>query len=84
MKFQIVAITVRSITLELLNDEIYESRCEYNYYIDGKKRLSSRKNVVSIFGLEPNTEYRLRVERDFSDYKEIVFTTSEESVLFDV
>ncbi|MBR5355793.1 MAG: glycoside hydrolase family 28 protein [Lachnospiraceae bacterium] len=84
MKFQIVAITVRSITLELLNDEIYESWCEYNYYIDGKKRLSSRKNVVSIFGLEPNTEYRLCVERDFSDYKEIVFTTSEESVLFDV
>jgi len=84
MKFQIVAITVRSVTLELLNDEIYESRCEYTYYINGEKRISSRKNVVTIFGLEPNTEYKLRVERDSLDFEETVFTTKEESVLLDV
>ena len=84
MKFQIVAITVRSITLELLNDEIYESQCEYTYYIDGEKRLSSRKNVVTIFGLEPNTEYNLRVEKDSKDFREMVFYTKAESVLLDV
>lgn len=84
MKFQIATITVRSITLELLNDEIYESPWEYTYYINGKKCLSSKKNVVSIFGLEPNTEYHLRVERDSSDFEETSFTTLKESVLFNV
>jgi len=84
MKFQIVAVTVRSITVELLNEEIYESQCEYNYYINGKKCLSSGKNVVSIFGLEPDTKYTLRVEKDSFDYEEKDFTTLKESALLDV
>ena len=81
MKFQIVKTTVRSVTLELLNDEIYENRWEYTYYINGEKKLSSNKNVVTLFDLEPGN---LRVEKDSKDYEEMIFTTKEESVLLDV
>lgn len=83
MKFQIVATTVRSITVELINDEIYRTKQLCEYYLNGEKVLSSKDNVVSLFGLTPNTAYELTVDDGRQKVTEH-FTTKEESVLLNV
>lgn len=83
MEFTIVAVTVRSITIELDNSEIYQSQAVHDYYIDGRMRLSSDRNVVSIIGLLPDREYELTVACGADTCKKS-FRTKKESVLLNV
>jgi len=83
MKFDIVGIFNRSITLEMQNDDIFCMEDTYDVYINGDKKLTSSQNVVSVHGLTPDTEYTVVVEH--KGVKETQsFKTLTESVLLNV
>ncbi|MCR4923211.1 MAG: glycoside hydrolase family 28 protein [Lachnospiraceae bacterium] len=84
MKFKIREIFVRSITVELENNEKYEIEGEAKYYINGEELLSSNLNVNTIDGLIPDTEYTLRVETPDKESMEESFKTKHESVCLSV
>lgn len=81
MDFDIIAFK-RSITLELKNTDIYETE-PYKLYIDGVERLTDTRNVLSVYGLFPDTEYLLRIVQGEKS-AEKSFRTEKESVLLDV
>ncbi len=83
MKFDIVEIFNRSVTIEIESDLIYQQPSEFTVFIDEKEVLKSNKNVVSVSGLLPDTKYEIKV---IAENGECVaqFTTKHESVLLDV
>ncbi len=69
----ILLITPTSITVELNNNDIYFTN-NYDVYLNNKKVLSDNKNVFSLYDLDVNEKYELKVESSkFS--KSIKFTT---------
>jgi len=85
MSFEIAGIFNRSITIERKNTERYETAEECLVYVDGTEVLRSRKNVITVDGLEPSREYEIRVcTADGSDPSAIRFTTAAESSFLDV
>ena len=94
MKFEIIEVFNRSVTIELDSEAIFEQPESFFVYIDGKKVLESRQNVVSVTGLLPDTKYVIGVEScdtssdncsgESGKIYEKEFTTKHESVLLDV
>ena len=58
MTVQIIAVTVRSITVERMNNDRYEST-PCTVLLNGKTVKETALNVISIFGLDPDTGYEL-------------------------
>ena len=83
MKFKIAEIFNRSVTIEIDSEAIYQQPKAFDVYVDDKKVLETSKNVVSITGLLPDTEYEIKV---LGDDGECIakFTTMHESVLLNV
>ena len=84
MKFEIVEVFNRSVTVELDSDAIFEQPESFFVYINGEKVLESRANVVSVTGLLPDAKYVIGVESKNGEIHEKEFTTKHESVLLDV
>ena len=83
MTFDIVEIFNRSVTLEINTEKIFEQEKEYKVFVNDSLAEETKKNVVSITGLLPDTNYELKVvSEDFECVK--AFTTKHESVLLDV
>jgi len=83
MKFSVVEIFNRSVTIELVNNDIFELQDNYEVEVDGVKVLESNKNVVSIMNLLPETKYTITVKFKGEVYSEDV-KTKHESVLLNV
>lgn len=83
MKFHIVEIFNRSITLELENEERYYTQKEYSIYVNDVFYGKFKKNVVSVFGLDTDTKYRIRLEAE-GEVEERECVTKVESFRFDV
>jgi polygalacturonase len=73
----------RSVTVEMMNHDIYEMKETVNVFIDGTKVLTTNKNVFSLMNLLPDHEYTVKVASD-TESAEQQIRTSKESVLFDV
>lgn len=73
MDFQMIFKTARSFVLELLEDGVYYNADRYDILIDGVKYLESDKAIQSVYGLTPDTVYRVAVERNgvVSETKEV-------------
>lgn len=86
MNFNLILITGRSITVELDNHDIYESKEAFNVYLDDKLVLKEHKrNVFSLYDLLPNTTYRLAIEGVEQKKKiEQTFETKNEYVTLNV
>jgi polygalacturonase len=91
MKFNIVEVFNRSVTIELETDSIFKQDHEYGVYIDGELRLTTANNVATVTALLPDHQYRISVmdsgKRDSEELtgaEELTFTTGHESVLLDV
>lgn len=84
MKFEIIAVTVRSVTVERINEDHFESKgC--TVCIDGNKVLDTNRNVISVFGLDPDTSYEITLkEEGEADGETRSFTTKHESLLLNV
>ncbi len=72
---KILFVSSRSASFELNNDDIYYAKSAYNVFLNEKEVLSCvKKNVFSIYNLQPRTNYLLRI----NDYV-LEFLTEEES-----
>ncbi len=86
MNFNIVEVFKRSITIELESESIFKQDEEYDVFIDGKKVISSDRNVVTVEGLLPDKKYSIGIAKSGAKGpdNEKTFKTEYESVLLDV
>lgn len=62
MNFNIITLTARSITIELVNQEIYFTKVPYDLMINEKVVCRSvQNNVISYYDLQPDTEYQVTI-----------------------
>jgi polygalacturonase len=81
--FDIIFISSRQIVIELLHNDIYETK-EYDIYINDNFFMKSNKMVQSIYGLTPDTTYTIEVRQKDERIHGITFTTKEETVSLNV
>ena len=75
-----VFVSPISITIELENNSIYYSPSPFDVYLNGKLVISNyKKNVFSLYDLNPNTKYELKVNDEV-----IHFETEKISEIIDV
>ena len=65
MKFEIIFITARCFTLELKNEGIVKTK-PYTVWLNGEAVVQSDRTVQSVFGLQPDTDYTVKVGREDS------------------
>ncbi len=82
MKFKPIVITSRSATFEMENLDIVTTN-EYELFVNGNLYTKTNMNVVSIFGLNPNTEYEISVKEN-NNSEQIKIKTLYESVWLNV
>jgi Endopolygalacturonase len=83
MDFEIIAVFNRSITIELNNENPYNSGVLYSVYVDDIQKKTTDLNVVSIDGLDPGTKYQISIEYD-SERTTHEVTTKFETCLVNV
>jgi len=83
MDFNIVEVFNRSVTIELVSDAVFKQEKCFEVLVNGEKELETDRNVFSVTGLLPDTDYKLAV-RAGSEVVEKSFTTGHESVLLNV
>ena len=79
MVYSVVAVTSHSVTIELLNNDIYKPSEPVAVYLDGERVMTADTNVFSLYHLQPDTQYRVSISGI-----EQSFLTKHESVLLDV
>ena len=81
--YKILLNTPFGFVIELINENIYQLDEPYEVFIDGRLHSCKRQNVVSIFGLMPNTSYTVELKSSSLD---ICFThkTENPSYIIDV
>lgn len=84
LQFHIVHIGVRTITIETEDRTPYERDREYQVCVDGTKVLTTKQNVVTIYGLRPDTEYGISLTEGSVATGEERVRTLHESVLLNV
>lgn len=88
MDFKVVGIFNRSVTFEMDNNEAYSTGEQYEVYIDGVYKDTVEKNVFSVYGLRPDTEYlaELKLHGDSSAdaTSRCLFKTKKETALLNV
>ncbi len=75
---KILYTTTHSVSIELQSINPYYHN-EYDVYLNDEFIKKDNKNIFSLFNLNPNTLYKLRVNNN-----ELIFKTKYESVLLDV
>ena len=83
MKFTIRAVFKRSVTIECDNQTICYAPEEYRVLLNGEERARSTLNVLTIDGLQPDSDYTLTVKTKDAEETQS-FHTEFESVLLDV
>jgi len=83
MGFQIIEIFNRSVTIERFNGDCFKTEDVCQVYLDDKPIMKTCKNVFSIYGLKPDTEYSVTIEYR-GQRKTRTFVTERESYLLDV
>ncbi|SHE71451.1 Polygalacturonase [Thermoanaerobacter uzonensis DSM 18761] len=62
MKFEIVSVTSRTITIEIESDGYFYAPNKIYVYVNGRKIMEAHTNVVTIKDLLPDTKYELFLE----------------------
>lgn len=60
--YKILKNTAFGFIFELENNYSYHTNITYEIYINNKLYCSTNKNVVSVFGLKPNTNYEVKLK----------------------
>lgn len=77
MNFNTIFLGARSLSIELENKDIYNSKAPYELYVNGELYKKGSKNIISIFGLFPNTEYELNLVSNGVESKKTIKTKEE-------
>lgn len=83
MKVKIIFQTARCVTLEIEDGSIYESDRERSIYVNGKRKLTTRRTIVSIYDLKPQTDYTICV-KDAQEEETLTLRTEREFVTLNV
>ena len=85
MNFKIIEKTSRSITAELMNQDIYYAKEKYNIYLNNECVVKDEaRNVFSVYNLEPNTNYELAIGNDKEIFAKQEVVTDKEFVRLNV
>lgn len=88
MNFNILLVTARSAVIELINEGYYNTKTEYEVLLDGKVYATSNHVVQSIYGLKPDTSYRLSIQKKTEEglitSAEVTIKTEREFVTLNV
>ncbi|WP_026478423.1 glycoside hydrolase family 28 protein [Alkaliphilus transvaalensis] len=86
MKFEIITVTSRSVTIELANNQCVYAVKDFEVYVNNQVAKVTRNNVVTIYDLEPNKEYEVYVKAldDTTTSNIKVFRTNQEYVTLNV
>lgn len=69
--------TARCVTIEILDGGIFQTRQSYEIYVDDVLYCSTDRVINSIYGLKPDTEYRIRVKSGNDEAKLLLRTDRE-------
>lgn len=83
MKLVLVLKTARCAVIMVEDGSVFEADTPYQVYLNGNLVLESRRTVLSLYGLEPDTEYEVCVKRD-GETEETDFRTDREFVTLNV
>lgn len=83
MKTKILWKSARKVVVEIKECGYYESETAHKIYVNGELKEESKKNVVTIEGLLPDTTYDIEVEYD-NEKDGIKFKTEKEFATLDV
>lgn len=84
LKGTILFLTSRNVTIELEEFGKYHANQEYDIYLNGEKRETSKKVIQSLYGLTPDTDYRMELVCDGEWSEPVWFHTNYEFVTLNV
>ena len=61
LKFSIIFVTSRTMTIEVKDFGIWNTTKPYTIYLDGKDLMTSNRTVQTIKGLTPDTRYEIQL-----------------------
>ena len=82
MSIRVIQSTVRSVTVERVNTDRYES-VPCTVLLNGEAVKETNKNVFTLFGLTPDSAYELKVMENGAE-ETVTFRTEKETILLDV
>lgn len=82
----IISVTTRTITLELINENCFFAPEEVNIYLNKRLIATTKRNIYTIKDLQPDTAYKIFIEYRANKTKsqEIDISTKPESLVVDV
>ncbi|MBQ1290829.1 MAG: glycoside hydrolase family 28 protein, partial [Lachnospiraceae bacterium] len=83
MKFKVIFLTARCLTIELEDEGIVKTQA-YSIYVNGVKARVSDRTVESLYDLLPDTEYSLAVGRGANAPEPVIIRTPKEFVTLNV
>ena len=83
MKFKVIFLTARCLTIELEDEGIVKTQA-YSIYVNGVKTRVSDRTVESLYDLLPDTEYSLAVGRGANAPEPVIIRTPKEFVTLKV
>ncbi|WP_167956979.1 glycoside hydrolase family 28 protein [Anaerosporobacter faecicola] len=84
MNLAILMKTARNVVLEINDEGVYETKCQYDIFVNEEYRCSTNKVVTSLYELWPDTEYLIQVKKEGETLADITFRTDYEFVTLDV
>lgn len=85
MKINLLFISSRSASFELDNELIYYNDNSFDVYLNNELiKVKETRNVFSVYNLEPNQEYELKLKFSNNNISTLNFETSFESISLDV
>lgn len=84
MEAKVIFTAARSFVLEVLDNKADYRTKSYDVYIDGEKRLTTDKTILSVYGLTPDTDVEVQLKREEESTEVIKVHTSYEFVTLNV
>lgn len=84
MELVLVTNTARNAVVELTESGKYYSEKEYDIYVNGEHFAHTDKQVTSLYGFKPDTDYEVTAVYDGKEYGPVCFHTDYEFVTLNV
>lgn len=83
MKLSVFFQTARCAVILVQDGSIFEAETPYRISVNGKPAFETRRTVISLYNLKPDTDYEIAVERD-GQTERVSFRTDREFVTLNV
>lgn len=84
LKFSIIFVTSRTMTIEVKDFGIWNTTKPYTIYLDGKELMTSNRTVQTIKGLTPDTRYEIQLKTEDDASVIVIEDTDYEFVTLNV